>query len=78
MTHSLVKVLVNDDGVTIKEPVWHLLDPGSWDASRTLCGGEAFGTGESNVKYEYKTVKRGGITCRTCLEQLKSYKSIEL
>lgn len=77
MSHELVKILSDDDFEKIENPKWHLIVTIS-GSNATLCTGEFFGEGESNVIYENKIVKRGGITCRKCLEQLKELKSIKL
>ncbi len=76
MAHTLVKITRNDDGDKIPDAKWHWIM--SIDADRTLCGGEAFGEGESRAEYKLKTVKRGGITCQQCLSIIKEMKAIEL
>lgn len=76
MAHTLVKITSNDDGDKIQNPKWHWIM--TIDADRTLCGGEAFGEGESNAKFKLKTLKKGGITCPLCLSIIKEIKAIEL
>jgi len=77
MTNYLVKLLTDDDGTAYDDPKWHFVDiPGGGHA--TLCTGEYFGVGESSCKFETKTVKRGGITCPDCLNQIKTIKAIKL
>lgn len=48
------------------------------DARRTMCGGEAFGFGESSAKYKTKQLKKGSITCPRCISLIKEIKSIPL
>jgi len=78
MSHELVKVLIDDDLEEIENPVWHLVDPTNAGGPATLCSGEFFGYGESQVEYELKVVARGGITCGWCMRDLKTLKSIRL
>ena len=75
--HSLIKIIRNDDGDIIDNPKW-CLTMATGEAPRTLCTGEAFGYGESRAEFEHKIVKRGGITCRQCMNELLSYKSVKL
>ena len=77
MSHNLVKILFDEDGEKIDEPVWHLVVSVSGSPA-TLCTGEVFGEGEGNAVYEEKQVNRGGITCKKCLEQLRDLKSVKL
>lgn len=74
----LVKILVDDDGVEIDNPVWHLVDPTNHQGNAPLCTAEFFGGGESAVIFEAKRVKRGGITCPQCIEKIKTIKAIKL
>jgi hypothetical protein len=80
MPHELVKILSDDKN----EPrelylqVWHLVDIANSSGACTLCEGEYFGVGESGCEFEVKSVKRGGITCKKCLDILKAYKKIKL
>ena len=75
--NQLVKVISDDDGETIDEPVWHLVHPEASDPA-TLCTMEYFGYGQSDVVYEEKTVMRGGITCPNCIDFVKALKSVKL
>ena len=76
--NALVRYFTNEDGDTAENDFWHLSDPTSWDAPRTLCDGQVFGDGESGIEYEAKLVKRGGITCPKCLESVKTMKAVKL
>ena len=77
MINPLVKFFVDGDGEVIDKPVWHLVDCFLSDPA-ALCTGEYFGYGQSDTVYEEKTVKRGGITCRLCLEKIKAIKGVRL
>jgi hypothetical protein len=78
MNH-LVRIIRDEDGeLQSSHTDWHLVDPANSESPRTLCGGEAFGEGESAVEYEEKAVQRGGITCRHCLNAIDTYKSVKL
>ena len=44
----------------------------------TLCTGEVFGAGEGAAEGDIKIVKRGGITCLSCLAEIRHMKSIRL
>lgn len=76
MAHELVKILTYEGGEIVNKPLWHWIQ--CIDARRSLCEGQAFGMGESDVEYETKTVPRGGITCPKCLEMIKEFKAIKL
>jgi len=68
--------LRDDDGNEIHEDEWHIADP-SADVARILCTGEAI-DGDSLVILDSKEVKRGGITCKKCLQIIKDFKAIRL
>ena len=75
----LVKVFRDDDGDRVLFPVWHLDDPeapGVW--GQVFCTGEVYGEAESDVVYERKITKRGGIECERCMEKLRAYKRVKL
>lgn len=77
--NHLVKILADDDGFEVIDPVWCLVSPFHALGEVTLCTGEYFGQGESaDVLYETKRVARGGITCPECLKAIKSIKAIRL
>ena len=76
--NKLVKILYDDDGEKIENPVWHLVDPANLLGPSALCSGEYFGYGESSVVYEEKEVVRGGIECRACIDKIKLIKSVRL
>ena len=76
MTHTLVQIIIDDDLQETNNLDWHLVDPGNPCGTAALCTGEFFGDGESAVSYKTKTVKRGGITCKKCMDVLLSYKAI--
>lgn len=77
MSHTVVKILFDDDGEKRDEPVWCLSEFVD-GAPRTLCSGEVYGDGESSVIYKEKTVERGGITCDNCKSIINRIKSIKL
>lgn len=72
----LVKILTNEDGEREKRE-WCLVQNYS-DAPRTVCRGEVFGEGEGNATFKEKFSKKGGITCESCLQIIKWYKSINI
>ena len=76
--HELVKIFSDDDGITVDNPVWHLVDPTNKGGPASLCQAEYFGEGESACTYETKVVTRGGITCKSCLDDIKTIKAIKL
>lgn len=81
MNH-LVKCLVNDDGeeVSLEDQVWCATTHINGDPA-VLCTGN-FTTyscgGNENTEYIFKSVKRGGITCRDCLAILREYNGYKL
>jgi hypothetical protein len=77
--NTLVKIKTDEYGGECDDAnVWHLSNPASTDCSRSLCSGQAYGFGESEVVFESKTVERGGITCPECLSAIKVLKSVKL
>lgn len=76
MAHKLVKIITNEDGEKVDNPTWHVVNDFG-DSPRTLCGGEAFGQGESSATYKEKTTEKG-VPCRKCRDIIKSIKSIRL
>jgi hypothetical protein len=74
----LVKLLTTDDRDKIEDPKWCLVDPTNHMGPATLCTSDFFGCGESACEYEEKEVQRGGITCESCLEKIKTIKAIRL
>lgn len=76
---QLAKQLIDEDRRPIPEDeqVWHVLDDAMGDVS-ILCTGEFVDYGCGEGEYLFKTVKRGGITCKKCLERIMYYKSIKL
>lgn len=77
MSYEVVKIITDNWGNEIENPVWCLaIDEAS--TSRTLCAGEAFGTGDSGAEYIVKEGKRGSVTCPDCRAKIKWFKSIQL
>ena len=75
----LVRIIHDDDGnLKPDHQDWHLVDPGNPQGNATLCTSEFFGSGESACTFKIKQAKRGGITCRVCLQKLKIYKAVKL
>lgn len=77
MSHFVVKLKTYDDGEPKQEKVWCLVVEQCGDPA-TFCTGEYFGEGQSGCEYVQKEVKRGGITCPSCLERIKMIKDIKL
>ena len=83
MSHTLVKILIDQDGDVVDDPLWHLGDAPTGDPG-ILCTGEFYtygcadGAATEGISYEQKTVKRGGITCERCLDHIWEMKSIRL
>lgn len=76
MTHTVVKILTDEDGEKVA-PFWHLsVDWG--DGNRTFCTGEVYGDGEGSATYKEKEAAKGGITCSKCLRQIREIKLIKL
>lgn len=75
----LARLTCRDDGENIPEDerVWCLMTPYSC-GEQTFCGGEYFGFGEGGAMAETKTVRRGGITCQTCLDHIREIKAVRL
>jgi hypothetical protein len=74
--NQLVKILSSDGGERRENPVWCLWN--TFDGSpRTVCGGEAFGKGESHCEFEMKEDERG-ITCPKCKEITRFFKAVKL
>ncbi len=73
---NLVKIMVNDDGDNVDNPKWHII--GHYlDARRTLCGGEVFGYGSSNAKYEVKEGTMKDCDCNRCKAIVRWYKELK-
>ena len=75
--NNLVKIIADDDGEPIEEPVWCLIHHTA-GGETALCTGEFFGAGESLVVFERKEPKRGGITCQLCLQIIMEMKAVKL
>ncbi len=74
MANNVVKIIADDDGTKIDNPVWHLSITKS-GGNMTLCSGEFYGIGESSCTFK---TKQGKITCPDCIAEIKFYKSIKL
>lgn len=76
----IVKVLTEesrrylDDKHVIEDPVWHATVWVHPEGLQTACSMSL----TAGAEYQQKTVKRGGITCQTCLDIIKEYKKIKL
>jgi hypothetical protein len=78
----LVKQLVDDDGEIVEKDAqrWHLSGTFSGDAGM-LCTGEFLddcAMSSAGATYEFKEVKRGGITCKKCLSIVADLKAVKL
>ncbi len=76
--NRLIKRVKDDDGEITHDNQWHLVDPCNPQGAVVLCTQEFFGYEESNLEYELKIRKKGGITCKKCVEIVKGYKSVKL
>lgn len=81
--HTVVKITAYDtkssgsDEVDYEDPVWHAVSANHGDM-QILCSGLFFGMGNSDIEYQLKERKRGGITCYKCLRLIKAYKAVKL
>lgn len=58
---------------------WHLVAPFMESACLfAVCSHQVYGESNDAVKYELKYAERGGVTCPSCMEKIKQYKSIKL
>ena len=77
--NTLVRLHQREDGQRIesKKRVWCLVYLTAGDPA-TFCGGEYFtyGCSSENIKYDEKTVRRGGITCNDCMRKIKEIKAV--
>jgi len=77
--NTLIRLHTHDDGSEHDlAEYWHLADPTNSQGPAILCTQEYYGYGESGCKYDFKIVKKGGITCPDCLEKLKILKGVKL
>lgn len=80
MRNLLVRLITDEDGDAGSD-VWHLswADAGS---NSVFCTGEFYNVGgamgEGNAQGEEKEVRRGGITCEECREQILKIKGVKL
>ena len=76
----LAKQLINEDQepVPVDDQVWHAIDNNVSGDAALICTGEFIDPGAGCGEYELKTVSRGGITCRECINRIKHFKSIRL
>ena len=80
MSNRLVKMTVTADGEPIdaEDQKWCLSNPSPYaDTNRVTCSDEVLDS-DSHARWEEKHVKRGGITCHKCIENVKAFKSIKL
>lgn len=75
---TIVKQLSNDDGDPIEKEkqTWHAIHVISGDRAM-ICTGEFIDLGAGDGTYEIKQSTRG-IKCKSCISQIKYYKSIKL
>lgn len=74
---EVVKIIRDEDGEKIDDPKWHYVHT-TGHTSTTLCGGQVFGDGEGTAVYKTKTLRKGSITCRECINIIKEIKTIPL
>lgn len=78
MSYTLYKRIMDDDGELCNDPTWHLMGQISYcDTYRLMCTGEAYDS-SADLALESKEVKRGGITCKLCMNIVKEIKAIKL
>ena len=77
MSHTLVKITVDEDGADVDNAKWCLSIIAA-GGSQSFCSGQYYGKGESSCEFKDKTVQRGGITCPECLQKIKEIKAIKL
>jgi len=80
--HEVVRQIVDDDGhpVLKVDQRWHYTSDYSGDHA-LLCTGEFLSDGAASGNgelYEFKTVKRGGITCERCIQIIRAHKAVRL
>ena len=56
---------------------WHLV-VNECGSDMTFCGGQVYTFGDTAGVFKTKTVKRGGITCKNCLDKIKRIKAVRL
>jgi len=72
-----VKITQDNYGEKRKDAKWHLgIEMAATD--RTLCEGEAYGDGDSSAVYTVGELKKGKITCPSCISLIKKFKQITL
>ena len=76
MSHTLVRILIDDDGLDVDSPQWHLLETDG-GGPHALCTGEFVGEGESGCVFETNEVQRG-VPCARCRAIIKRHKVIAL
>ena len=74
---SLVKEIVDEDGLLTNDDSWHLVDPNPTPCLHVLCTGSVL-DGDTSAKFEHKDTGRGGITCPKCINLIKAYKAVKL
>ena len=77
--HTIAKLTRNEDGQDIPkdEQKWCLVYSFG-DSDQLFCSSEVFGFAEGDAVAQIKQVKRGGITCLKCLQEIKTIKAIKL
>ena len=76
MSHTLVKIIIDDDGFKVDKPQWHLLETDG-GGPHALCTGEFVGEGESGCVFETRDVQRG-IPCDRCRAIIMRHKTLVL
>lgn len=70
--NDLVRFDKQDHEDTVSNKDWHLISEAG-DGEGTACG-----LIYSDYSVSYKSVKRGGVTCKECLGVIEFYKSVKL
>ena len=77
MSHEVVKFKTDDDGTTVHFDKWHL-SVNSGGSKNKLCTGEVYGIGESAATFVSKIVSTNGVTCESCLTEIRYFKNLDI
>ena len=77
MSHRTVHLTINEDDESVDDGKTHLCVK-RMGSQMVLCTGEVFGFGEGAARGIVKTVNRGGINCKNCLDEIHELKSVKL
>jgi len=77
---TVVRFFIDEDGAPDPDRSWHMVvcDDGS---PRSMCGGQCYGCGESDIEIEgvhYEEKISGRVTCKNCRDNIKMFKGVKL